>query len=151
VLVLLACARPDPAADRAAFVALDCAVVQDVRLADECRVFAVDADPSREDTLCPEVRDPKWRDECRFIAVDARELTGDDAARACSAAGRFTAACHANAISREVSDLPPMDEARLTAEVQRILATYRRPPREAADIVRRRLATTSGQEPPPVK
>lgn len=147
ILGLLACATPDTSADRAAFVALDCTKIQDVRLADECRVFAVDADPSREATLCPEVRDPKWRDECRFIAIDARELVGEDAARACSAAGRFTAACHANAISREVSRLPPMEEAALTAEVTRILATFRRPPREAADIVRRRMAVTP--RPPP--
>lgn len=143
---LFACA-PDPAAERAAFVALDCPAIHDPGLADQCRVFAVDADPSREGELCPQVVEPKMRDECRFIAVDARELVGDEAARACSAAGQFTAACHANAISREVSALPPMDEAALTREVVRILATFRRPPGQAADIVRRKLASTP--RPPP--
>lgn len=139
LLALLACGR-DPAADRAAFLVSDCPAIEDTTLRDDCLVSAVKAAPETDAARCPTVTNDAMRDECWFVAIDARELVGEEAARACARAGRFTNGCHANAISREVSALPPLDEAALTVEVERILAVYRRPPSEARDIVRRRLA-----------
>ncbi|MDP2312290.1 MAG: hypothetical protein Q8P41_05240 [Pseudomonadota bacterium] len=142
LLALLGCTGPAPggAADRLAFRDLDCARIVDGALRDECVVYAVRAAPETADAACATVVSDVMREECWFTAVDARELTGDDAMRACGRTGRFVAPCHANAISREVSRLPPMNEAALTTEVQRILAVYHRPPREVGEIVRRRIA-----------
>ncbi|MES2640288.1 MAG: hypothetical protein V4850_12415 [Myxococcota bacterium] len=142
LLALLACAGPDPTgpSDRLAFRDLDCARIVDVALRDDCRIASVRAAPATADAACPEVASTVLREECWFTAVDAQELTGADAMRACGRAGRFVAFCHANAVSREVSRLPPMNEAALTTEVERILASYTRPQREAREIVRRRIA-----------
>lgn len=146
---LFACAGPDAtaAADRLAFRDLYCARIVDGALRDDCVIAAVRAAPESADAACPGVVAEAMRDECWFTAIDARELVGADAMRACGRTGRFVAHCHANAISREVSRLPPMNEAALTTEVERILKFYTRPPREAREIVRRRIAAVGEGTP----
>ncbi len=138
---LLGCGTTDPAADRAAFLALDCARIVDTRLRDECLVFSV-KEGRPADPVCGGVEDPVMRDECWFVGVDAQELTGAAAAHACGGAGRFVSACHANAISREVSRLPAMEEAALEAEIDRIIRQFRQPrPGEAREMARRRVGS----------
>ena len=138
---LAGCDR-DLARDRGAFVAGDCSSVVDARLRDECLVFAAEAAPARADAICSGVEDALLGDECRFIAIDARGLVGREAAAACGRVGRFVAACHANAISREVSRLPPLEGAALTDAISRVVAQYRTPrPGEATEIARRRSAS----------
>ena len=132
----------DPAADRTAFLALECAQIRDARLRDTCLVFVTEQTPTRADELCPVVTDPALRDECWFVQVDSRELVGAEAVRACRAAGRFAGACHGNAISREVSRLPAMELPALTAAIEAIVLQYRQPkPGEAAGMARRRAAS----------
>lgn len=144
--VLAGCGGPDPAADRSAFRELRCDAIADPILADECRLFQVEAEPGRAGEICPRLREPAIRDECRFLAIDRRELVGADAARACGETGKFVAACHANAISREVSALPGMDEAALVREIERIIGQFRRPrPGEAAEIARRRVGGSTSR------
>lgn len=148
IALLLACASDDGAADRAAFLLDDCASIRDDRLRDDCLVHAVATDAARADALCPRVTSPALRDECRFVAIDARALTGHEAASACLAAGRYTEPCHANAISREVSRLPPLPEAELRVAVAAILAVYHRPARDVDALVRRRLAAVGDGRTP---
>lgn len=144
--MLVACAGSDPAADRVAFRDLDCARIVDVGLRDECVVYAVRADPAVS-ARCGDVTSPVMRDECWFSAVDAAELTGADAMRGCMTAGRFDEACRGNAVSREISRLPPMPEAQLAYQIERIQAFYRRPRREVPDLVRRRIAAVGEGAP----
>lgn len=137
--MLLACAGTDPAADRLAFRDLDCARIVDAGMRDDCVIASVGAAPETAGVACPGVVSAVMRDECWFTAVDSRDLVGGEAVTACTRAGRFVAQCHANAISREVSRLPPMSEAALTTEVTRIVGTFRRSTKEVPGLVRRRI------------
>ncbi len=137
----------DPAADRVAFRDLACERIGDRSLRDECVIYGVRAAPGSAEAACPTVVSDVMRDECWFTAVDAHERVGRDAVHECARAGRFVSQCHANAISREVSALPPLPEGALTTEVERILATFRRPPGQARDLVRRRIAAVGEGAP----
>ena len=126
--LLFACtSNSDQNQDQTAYLAGDCDRIGDIRLADECRMFAVRKDPRRAEALCPAQKQPYMQDECWFVRVDAAQLLGEEARQGCQRAGRYAGPCISNALSREITHIKELYPQECDSRVKEILHEYHRP------------------------